>query len=266
MIIKIKQILKKIGIGLLIVIGIIAIILITNKTFFKTYYTTTNDKKETVKIPVPAFSFYESKSGKYNVTFLTIRSVANVRNILGDYVENLTSCYDESYFYDKDLGITISKYTVEKGNIFNKIYLTYTKGNYCETEFVLDNDWMTEFKEKAVIEEVNVASCTGKSDDTNCTVKNVTDYNVEEYYNYMNKDTITRIENKTNINYEGANGTYVIYYYYTLNKKSYTLSIFAYNTTYLAFEVIDSNDHSQNAVYNMNTDANQLLKDFYNQQ
>ncbi|MDD4298610.1 MAG: hypothetical protein PHS98_03160 [Bacilli bacterium] len=245
---------------LLIGLGIVGV---TNKTFFKTYYETTNEKKETVKIPLPLFSYFESESGEYTATFKTLRSVNSISNKLNKHIENLTSCYDESYFYDEKLGITISQYSIENGFPFNKIILAYKKGDYCENQYVLDNNWMTEIKENATIKEVIITKCSIKDNDIKYTPKTITNYDIERAYNYINKSSITRIENKNNITNIDEDDSYTINVHYTIDNFGYELIIFSYDTNYLAFKVIDSNDHAKNAVYNMNTNSNHLLKQLW---
>lgn len=249
---------RRIGVILISTISIIIIVLLiitcTNKTYFKKYYIVTNPKGDEIKIPVPLFSYYNNVRGKYNVTFSTSRSVKNIRNILSKYVENLKSCYDESYFYDKNLDITISKYQVEEGSPFNKIYLTYTYGNYCENEYVLDDNWMTELNEKAVMQEAVISEDIINS-------KKVSYADVKSLLDYISKPSVARIENKNNIDENGSK--YLMAYYYKLNRKSYVLSVFVYNN-YLAFKVIDANDHGKNAIYNVGDNANKLLEDIYN--
>lgn len=243
--------------ALIIGVGVIGI---TNKTFFKTYYQTTNSKNEVVKIPLPLFSYFEREKGEYSATFKTVRGVKSVGNILNNYVGKLTSCYDESYFYDNKLGITINEYYIEDDFPFNKINLTYRKDNYCENQYVLDDSWMTEIKDNATINEVIITKCNTQDDTILCTPKTIDNYDSEEAYNYMNKSSIIRIENKDNITNIDADDTYNINVYYTLNNSSYELLIFSHDTNYLAFKVIDSNDHAKNAVYNMDSNTNELLK------
>ena len=54
---------------------------------------------------------------------IIISNCSFYEEILSKYVESLESCYDESYFYDSELNITIFKYYVEDESPFNKIFL-----------------------------------------------------------------------------------------------------------------------------------------------
>lgn len=232
----------------------------SNKTFYKKYYEITNSKEEVVKIPLPLFSYLESEKEGQGATFKTLRGVKNIGKILSDYVENLVPCYNESYFYDDNLGITIGEYYIEDGLITNKIKLTYRKDNYCENQYVLDDNWMAEIKDKATINEVIITKCNIKDEIISCTPEAIDNYDIKEAYNYMNKSSITRVENKENITNVDADGSYSISVYYTMNNSSYKLLMFSHNTDYLAFKVIDSNDHAKNAIYNMKQNTNELLK------
>jgi hypothetical protein len=48
-----------------------------------------------------------------------------------------------------------------------------------------------------------------------------------------------------------------------MNNTSYALSIFKYNN-YLAVKVVDDDDHSKNAIYDIGKDVNSLLESIYN--
>src|SRR5690554_3018126 len=150
---------KKIIMTILIIFVLSLLVGVSNKSFFKNYYETTNLKGEKIKIPLPLFSYYQVEQDGSIVTFKTFRGVNNIQNILNNYVEYLQSCYDESYFYDSNLDITINRYYIEKGVPFNNIYLDFDYGNYCENEFVLDNNWLIEFIEKAEVQEVVINNC-----------------------------------------------------------------------------------------------------------
>jgi hypothetical protein len=255
---------KTLIITLSVISGLVLILLLiglTNKTYFKKHYVVTNKEGDKVNIPVPLFSFYNGVEGKYNVTFSTLRSVKATQNVLNKYVENLQSCYDESYFYDKNLNITISKYQVEKGSLFNKISLSYTYGNYCKNQYVLDKDWINTFKEKAKVSETVIDRCITINSELKCDNKKISNYGALELIN--NTLNFERIENKNNFGIDESRDYYSISVYYTIDKQGYTLSIFKYGDA-LAFKVVDANDHPKNAIYNINQDVDKVLKDLYN--
>lgn len=249
---------NKIIIILTSVIIILLIIGTLNKTFFKSYYKT--DKE--VKIPTPLFSYYINKKNN-DVTFYTFRDFNNAQNIINNYIENLQSCYDESYFYDKNIDITISKYYVEDDFPLNKIYLSYILGDYCKNEYVLDIDWVTLFKNNANITATEIEKCIVKDNNINCDYKSLNSSTVNNFLNYISQDSAKRIDNYKNVGYDPQNNYYNILIYYTLNNESYTLEIFNYKEN-IAFKITDSGDHSKNAIYNIKDSNITIFENIYN--
>ena len=140
-------------------------------------------------------------------------------------------------------------------------FLKYNHGNYCENEYVLDNNWLNEFIDK-IINEVEIKKCIIKNDTVDCDNKNIINEDFKQIFNNNFMDNVTRIENKSNITIKEDIDYYLITAYYTLNNNSYMLSIFKYGD-YIAFKVIDANDHAKNAIYNINQDVEQLFKNIY---
>lgn len=254
-----EKVLKIISIFVLVVVVILLVIGLSNKSFFKSYYEVTNSLNKKVKIPLPLFSYYkEEKDSK--VTFTTLRSVKKIEPVLNDYVENLPSCYDEGYFYDKDLDITISRYYIEDNGLFNKIHLDYISGNKCKNEFVLDDNWIDDIKNNATINEINIDKCIKEEDNLKCDSKKISDINT--ILNYISSKEVVRIKNEKNIPEDVTTDHYLISAFYGLDNEIYTLIAFNYNDN-LAFKVIDANDHSKNAIYDIDEDVNELLKNIY---
>ncbi len=235
----------------LIVISLFVIIGGSNKTFFNSYYRISDDSQ----IPIPLFSYYVSENDN-EITFKTVKSAEATRSFITKYLNKLSSCYDESYFYDKGNNVTISKYEVEDKGSINEIYLSYKKGNYCENEFVLDDNWMIEFLNNSTITEIKA--------DNNVTLKYDINLNIEDVKNAMNEflsSNYTRANNKGKITDE--ENDFLVKIYYTLNSKSYELSIFDYEEEYIAFVVVDPNDAQKNAIYkvsNIGNFFNKILK------
>ena len=61
------------------------------------------------------------------------------------------TCYDDGMSYYKKKDITITNIDVEKKFIFFVITLEYKKGNLCATEFQLEEDYINQFINNAVI-------------------------------------------------------------------------------------------------------------------
>lgn len=60
--------------------------------------------------------------------------------------------YNESYVYYADMDISISDYDFKKFLFFHVITMEYVEGNYCDTQFVLEEDYIKDFLERAEIE------------------------------------------------------------------------------------------------------------------
>jgi hypothetical protein len=250
------------GLILLIVMGVL-ITGFTNKTFFKGYYEVTNPEGEKVRIPLPLFAYYNSDNAAYTATFSTFRSVETTQNTLNQYVEFLQACYDESYFYDSDLDITITRYYVEAGFPLNKISLVYNFGNYCEDEYVLDDNWMSDIIENAEIQEGNIVKCIVENDNVDCDTKIISEVELRGLFDHVSQEPVKRIENKRNISINPLDDYYLITSYYRVNSKGYLLSIFIYNGKFLAFVITDDDDRSKNAIYDIGDSANTVIEDIY---
>ena len=124
---------KKIIIVVCILLFILILILGSNKTFFKTSY---------MGIKIPLFSYYEKGNALYS-----IRSYKKIDEIKNNYLNSLESCFDESYFYDKNINKSIIKYDIQN-KIINRIIIEYENGNVCLNEFVLEDDWDKNINEK----------------------------------------------------------------------------------------------------------------------
>jgi hypothetical protein len=228
---------------LILILGI----LFFNKTFLKSSL-----EVEGVKIKVPSYS-YHIKSDIGSAKLISLLPFSDISNYISKYIENLPSCYDEGLFYDEDIDITFSKYSVVKKGFYNEIEINYDKGNLCEDEFVLESDWFSNFEANAVISEAYISKC----EDGTCDSKAISDIEVTTIFNSIKDIDTIRIENTKNI---GNNDIYEVSIYYKQEEKLYVMSIFKYNY-YLAFKVIDENDHGKNALYFVKYDN--ILSDIY---
>lgn len=103
----------------------------------------------------PKIEFY---SGKY----LYMMSYSNDFVDSEDfYITEEETCYDESYSYDKERDISIIDFEYKKFLFFKWFKIKYEKGNICETEFLLEEVYINNFLENAVIlesDDVDLAS------------------------------------------------------------------------------------------------------------
>jgi len=239
---NIKKIFIKIAV---IIITIIITELTVNSTFLKDNY----DKK----IAVPRFS-YLTKEEEGSITLKTLKKEEKVQEFINSYLEGLTSCYDESYFYDKNGKVTITKYNIKN----HTITIEYSDEYLCQTQYVLEDNWLTNIQENATIEEAIISKCSLVGTLFSCNEKNITDMN--QIYNI----TATHIETKDNIA-QAEDNTYIATITYILDNNPYTLNITVNgDNEYLLYKVIDANDHPKNALYEVETDPYSTLETIYN--
>ena len=96
-------------------------------------------------------------------------------------------CYDENYAYYEDLDISIHNFKVEKKLFLYFITLEYEEGNVCETEYLLEEAYIKNYIENAVIEEnennINIADLiAGKEVIVGNTRYSSNEYKDEIYY------------------------------------------------------------------------------------
>lgn len=61
-------------------------------------------------------------------------------------------CYSESYFYNEKRDISIYNYDFKKFLFFHTIIIEYKDGNVCEKEYVLEEEYINNFIDRAEIE------------------------------------------------------------------------------------------------------------------
>ena len=74
-------------------------------------------------------------------------------DILEKYDE--VTCYDEGVSYDKKEDISITNIDITKILFFYKVTLEYEKGNLCDYEYVLEEEYIKDFLANATIKENN---------------------------------------------------------------------------------------------------------------
>lgn len=236
-------------------------VLIGNKTFFKDGYSIENIEKREVSIPLPRFSYFVKSNGETEARFYNLGNPTKLTNDISKYVESLQSCYDESYFYDPSIDVTITKYHVEKKGLFHQIDLDYQMGNICENQYVLSDDWMEPFINQEIkTSEIVIDKCIVNEPNINCETRTLLETDVINLLKYVAYST--RTENKSNISMDQMSNYYLMGVYYILDGHGYVLQIFSDKENRLVFKRMDSNDHSQNAIYQL--DGTKILETIYN--
>ena len=194
---------KKSIIVVCILLFILILILGSNKTFFKTSY---------MGIKIPLFSYYEKGNALYS-----IRSYKKIDEIKNNYLNSLESCFDESYFYDKNINKSIIKYDIQN-KIIKRIIIEYENGNVCLNEFVLEDDWDKNINGKEII-----ASEIVKCKNNKCETSKVS-INFKKLVNDLKNSS--RIENDNYVNFDYVdNNNYIGIYLSDNNTYSKAIKI-----------------------------------------
>ena len=228
---------KKIIIVVCILLFILILILGSNKTFFKTSYK---------GIKIPLFSYYEKGNALYS-----IRSYKKIDEIKNNYLNSLESCFDESYFYDKNINKSIIKYDIQN-KINKRIIIEYENGNVCLNEFVLEDDWDKNINEKEII-----ASEIVKCKNNKCETSKVS-INFKKLVNDLKNSS--RIENDNYVSFDYVDNNNYIGIYLSDNKTySKAIKIIPYKEKVLGIIIIDDNDSKKNALYKIDKDVNKYI-------
>ena len=113
---------KKVLIFIGIVIVICAfLVLLNNKTFFKTTYIGINDQE----IFIPRYSFFKREAGMTVASFYSLKSERALRSEINDYMQDFEYFEDESTYGYKKGNLFIQSYNVANEGLYRKIYITY---------------------------------------------------------------------------------------------------------------------------------------------
>lgn len=96
--------------------------------------------------------------GLFLLIFPTVEIQKEDKLIALRYTDDITEfeseiSYNESYVYYADRDITITDFNFKKFLFFHVISMEYKEGNYCDTQFVLEEEYIKDFLERAEIEE-----------------------------------------------------------------------------------------------------------------
>ena len=107
-------------IGIILVISIF-IILLSNKTFFKTTYIGVNSQE----IFIPKYSFFKREAGMTVASFYSLMPERVLRSQIDDYMQDFEYFEDESTYGYKKGDLFIQSYEVANEGLYRKIYITY---------------------------------------------------------------------------------------------------------------------------------------------
>lgn len=214
---------------------IITLILILFGLGLFIFFVKSEYKKEGIIIDVPNVSIITNDSDQ-KISLINLSNFNSVDNQKNIYLDKLESCNDESYFYDSKSDITILKYEIVNSSMFRRINIEYEKGNKCANSFVLESKWYDDLYEKEIL-SMEIKVC-----DEDCLDYNVAEEDFDQVLNYFFGTNFIRVSNKEKLN---SNGNYILNIYYGYH----ILEVFKHNDNYVAFNLIDSNEMSKNAVY-----------------
>lgn len=225
---------KKIIIIILLFLIIVFIFLFKNETFNKKMYLN--------KVVIPKYSYLIKKSkilhengNKYwsnSIELLSLKNQKDLETFRNNFIENLKSCYDESYFYDAKNDITYSMYDITDNTIVNNIKINFIYGNICENEYVLNEDWLEVLKISTIM-----------------------------HYNFNYDLLITKLENSTRIETKEILPFDDTYQITCLNKKyGYTIYVTEFSENVIGIILSDANDMKKYALYDIKENANKFLK------
>lgn len=116
----------------ILLLSVITVLLISNKTFFGTMYH--SDFADGVSIPIPRFSYYRRTGGldEYTTTLKTLKDPDEISVFIDNYLRTLESVeyQNKTYYYDGENDFTILQYRINNDGVgqINTIYITYCKG------------------------------------------------------------------------------------------------------------------------------------------
>ena len=97
------------------------LILLTNKTFFKTTYVGVQDQE----IFIPKYSFFKREAGMTVASFYSLKSERTLKSEIDDYMQDFEYFEDESTYGYKKGDLFIQSYNVANEGLYRKIYIIY---------------------------------------------------------------------------------------------------------------------------------------------
>lgn len=199
-----------------------------------------------LKAPVPKFS-YQISSSETTYTYFNLKSLEKNTEWVNSYLDDLVSCYDESWHYDSVYDITISNYTVKKDKMISELKINYEKGNLCENQYVLTEDYLKEIQENLEYNEALIYSCEALN---TCAETPIDEEKVKEVIELSKNE---RIDSKEIIHQDDGSFKKVVIYL----SSGDNLEVFEKEDK-IHFKVIDQNDHSKMAIFH--SEGNKLFE------
>lgn len=105
----------------IIIVTFIFIVLLSNKTFFKTTYLGINNQE----IFIPRYSFFKKEAGMTVASFYSLKSVKTLKKEINAYMKEFEFFEDDTTYSYKKGNLFIQSYEVSDEGLYRKIYITY---------------------------------------------------------------------------------------------------------------------------------------------
>lgn len=105
----------------LFLFSLFSYLLFTNKTFFKNYYTTVDNKE----IYLPKYSYFKDECCMYSASFISLKSKKDLQKEINQYLKNFTYFENDTTFGYLKNDLFIQRYGVEDKGLYRIIYIVY---------------------------------------------------------------------------------------------------------------------------------------------
>lgn len=121
---KKKKVMGKLELIVVVVFSIIMLILLCNRTFFRTNYKTSK-----INIDIPLLMFFKSDDGN-KLVLRTLRKSEYVRDYFDDKLKNMTkyNC-NNTFYYDEENNYAIYDIKIQKDFVVKTVTINYAVGN-----------------------------------------------------------------------------------------------------------------------------------------
>ena len=122
---KNKKLVSKIELIIVIIFSVIMLILLCNRTFFRTNY-----KNSKMKIDIPLLMFFKKDDGN-KLVLKTLRKTKYIKDYFGDKLYNLTryDCNGYTFYYDENNQYAIYDINIEKDFVVKTVTIEYAAGS-----------------------------------------------------------------------------------------------------------------------------------------
>lgn len=120
------------NIKIILIIGLVLLVILLGMKFVPFGLKNYQIKELSSSLQLPRLSFFKEETGEYVATFKTIKSKYILKKELDKIMDNFEEriCHYDTYYYDEKNDVTIEKYEINSGILFNEFSISYGKGKY----------------------------------------------------------------------------------------------------------------------------------------